>query len=300
MYEHLVPEAAALVKASDAARVAWIQSNHWQPTETSKLVFEWMLYLLRSERSPDPLCMQIIASGGGGKSAMVMRFAEMHPPETVANEPSRLRRPVLLADCLNAPKGPRGLAYAILRSAWPQAPATDRFYNENWALETLRKQGVRLLILDEAAEVMVGGALNHKQSINFVKRVITQLQVNVVTATVHGLDSAFAKDPQMSSRFERKFEIPEWQEGDVFRSFLYGYERFLPFPKPSDLYGQEKMRLLAIGSKGNMRSLVRLICLSALWAVSKRADHISAAHIELARDIDSPPPPVAIRRPLEA
>lgn len=300
MYPHLVPAAAALVEASDSARVAWIQSNHWQATETSQMVFKWMEYLLRSERTPDPLCMQIVARGGGGKSAMVMRYAETHPAEIIPNEPSRLRRPVLLADCLNATKGAKGLAYAILRSAWPAAPISPRFYNEDWAFETLLKQGVRLLILDEAAEVLVGGALNHKHSINFIKRITTQLQINVVTATVHGLDSAFAKDPQMSSRFERKFEIPPWEANEPFRSFLLGYERFLPFAKPSHLYGEHNTRMLAAGCKGNMRSLIRLICLSALWALSKRADHITADHIEIARKVNSPPPPIALNVPLGA
>src|SRR5690606_15974153 len=240
---------------------------------------QWMEYFYRSARNPSPPCMHVIAPGGGGKSAMMKGFADRYPVIAVPGEPSRLKRPVLLADCLNAGEGPKGLAHAIIRAAWPGLDCPERFRTIDYAEETLRVQGTRVLILDEAAEVLLGGPTKHKQVINLIKQINTRLSINVVTATVHGLEYAFAADAQMSSRFAKRFDITAWKRDSSFRDFLAGLQRFLPFERPSGLEGRTKLYALHRASEGNMRKLVNTVRVAALWAVSEGSSHIDDAHI---------------------
>lgn len=300
--ERLTAKTLEALRAGELARVAWVQRDHWQATPTSNVVHQWMEYFYRSERNPSPPCMQVIATGGGGKSAMMSRYAALHAVEQVPDEPSRLKRGVLLADCLDAGEGPKGLAKSICRAAWPKTDYFGSFSDPDFALETLRRQQTRLLILDEAAEVLVGGPKVHERVINFVKKINTELCINIVTATVHGLDAAFQKDRQMSSRFAKKFLIPDWSVAEPanLQDFLFGYERFLPFEMPSELHVEAKRKALLKASSGNMRSLIGVVRLAALWAISDGASCITLDHIRQAAREDSEPPPIGLRVPLGA
>lgn len=225
---------------------------------------------------------------------MMKRFADLHPVEPVPDEPSRLKRPVLLVDCLNAGDGPKGLANAIIRAAWPGVGFPEKYRSVTMVEETLSVQQTRVLVLDEAAEVLLGGPSKHKQVINLIKQINTRLAINIVTATVHGLEHAFAADAQMSSRFAKRFEIRCWERNAEFRAFLAGLQRFLPFESPSGLDGPVKLNALHRASRGNMRELINLVRVAALWAVSEGASHITDDHIACATDPLAPPPNIGL------
>lgn len=287
MTDHLDPDTASLLKRAPVERAAWIQADHWVPTKTTRYAFQWMEYMFRSERCLRPMCMQVIGAGGGGKSALLTNYAAHHPAQMDA-ELTRATRPVLLVDCLGCAEGPKGLCNAIARAAWPGIrPGLN--YSMDFVEETLMRQQVRLLLLDEAADVLVCGPALHKRVLSQIKLLNTRLQINIVTATVHGMDHAFAADKQLHSRFARKIEIQPWKEDQECRNFLVGFERFLPFSKPSRLDSASMLEVLLKAPK-TMDQMLSTIKIGALWALSEKATHITSKHLERAADDPEPPP----------
>jgi hypothetical protein len=283
----LVDEARALLNGPSSDRAAFVQKDCWIHTPTTKVVFQWMEYLLRSERVRRPRCMQIVAPAGMGKSSMLQEFSSRHPIVSTEN-PLRTMRAVLLADATDAGGGAKALRRSIMRGAWPDAKSFPDGQDDIDA--TLQAQGVRLLLLDEAGDLMKCGPSLQRQTVTELKRISNHLRVNIVSAAVEGLDHVLRQDDQLYSRFKPIIKVPEWNETQDFRNFLYGIETHLPFPERSYLDSVEMVRWLLRYGRGNTHDTILYIRDAALWATHRGARFVSIQDLESARTSATPPP----------
>lgn len=123
-----------------------------------------------------------------------------------------------------------------------------------------------------------------------MKRLSSEHQINIVCATVEGLDHVLHADVQLRSRFKKKSVIRPWAESQDFRNFVFGLEQYLPFPERSYLDRPEVIRWLLRYGKGNTESVVDLIRLAALFALGRDAPFVGMGDFELARTSELPPP----------
>ncbi|MFC5742919.1 TniB family NTP-binding protein [Dyella tabacisoli] len=143
-------------------RLSWIQNEHWVNTRISRMAFQWMEYLLRSERTERPDCLHLIGDSGRGKSALLRNFSELHPVID-CEDPLRKRRPVLRVVAKPEERsgavavGAASLRYMIMRSAWPDARRMTDHCSTEECDEILKIQGVKLLLIDEGGEFSVAG-----------------------------------------------------------------------------------------------------------------------------------------------
>jgi hypothetical protein len=254
-----------------------------------------MEYLLRSERRDRPDCVHIIAESGMGKTALLRNFSEMHPV-TEYSDPLRSRRPVLRVVAKPEDRsgvvavGAASLRYMIMRAAWPDARRLDVHSSVDECDATLRAQGVKLLLIDEAGEFSVSGRSSQTKTLSEIRGISNRLKINVVCATVEKYSRVFDMDDQLSKRFKKKIIVPLWEESQDFRNFLFGLESYLPFPLRSHLDRYEMVRWLLLHGKGNTDEIVTLVRLAATWALNRNADFVSMEDFEMARTADLPPP----------
>lgn len=275
-----------LLDAPIEKRIAWVLADAWVHTPHTKAAFQWMEYLLRSGRSIRPTCLQLISESGMGKTATLQTFAASHAVQAT-EDPLRLQRPVLFAECKPDPGGAAGVRHAILRSAWPGAK-----YFQCTELEvdmTLHTQGVRLLLIDELGELTKSGRAFHQKALSELKRISNILRINIVASTVLNLAHVLDIDPQFASRFKRKITLPPWSLSQDLRNFVYGLECNLPFSKRSFLDGPKLLPWLAQYGEGNTKEIVDLIRLAALYALDAGANNIQLDHLKAAKDSELPP-----------
>lgn len=279
--------ARGLLQASIQQKVDWIVADAWVHTPTTTVAFQWMAYMHRCGAVMRPPCLQIIADGGMGKTAVLLAYAALHPVQQTPEDPLRLQRPIVYVECKPEHSGDRGVRHAILKVCWPQAKYIAG--TEEEIDVTLRAQGVRMLLLDEFGELTKAGAASHRRALSELKRLSNTARVGVVAATVANLAHVLDVDQQFASRFKRKITIEPWALSNELRNFVYGLQRNLPFPEPSQLDNCQCLPLIAQHCEGNTKEIVELIRLAALHALGADARHITHDHLELA--LDSPAPP---------
>lgn len=280
-------EARRLLGASDAAKVEWIRADSWVHTRETTAAFQWMEYLLRSGPVIRPPCLKLIGGSGMGKSATLLAFEKLHPVQQSADEPLRLQRPVLLAECKPDVKGEAGVRHALLKACWPGAD--DFRCTEREIDETLRAQGVRLILLDELGEITKAGVVANRRALSELKRIGNSFRVGIVAGIVTNLAHVLNVDEQFASRFKREITLQPWSLSEQLRNFVYGLERNLPFPKPSNLYGADALPWIAHHGDGNTKEIIELIRLAALHALGAGSPCITHEHLELAAESEFPP-----------
>jgi hypothetical protein len=279
--------ARALVQATVIKKVDWILADAWVHTPTTTVAFQWMAYMHRCGAVMRPPCLQIIADGGMGKTAVLLAYAEQYPVQETPDDPLRLQRPIVYVECKPEHSGERGVRHAILKACWPRA---ERIVGTEEEIDaTLRAQGVRLLLLDEFGELTKAGIASHRRALSELKRLSNTARVGIVAATVTNLAHVLDVDQQFANRFKRKITIPQWSLSNALRNFVYGLQRNLPFPERSQLDDRQCLPLIAQHSEGNTKEIVEVIRLAALHAIGAGEKRIGYDHLKLA--IDSPSPP---------
>lgn len=281
--------ARALLGASVKNRIDWIMADSWVHTPTTTIAFQWMAYIKRCGAVMRPPCLQIIADGGMGKTAVLLAFADLYPVQKMPDDPSRLQRPVVYVECKPENRGEHGVRHAILKACWPDATHISFSVTENEVDATLRAQGVRELLLDEFGELTKAGAASHRRALSELKRISNTARVGIVAATVSNLKHVLDVDQQFASRFKRKIMISPWALSDDLRNFVYGLQRNLPFPERSQLDDRRCLPWLAQHSEGNTKEIVETIRLAALHAVSAGDRSIEYAHLQAAIEGEAPP-----------
>ncbi|HEY1138458.1 MAG TPA: TniB family NTP-binding protein [Xanthomonadaceae bacterium] len=283
----LSDEARALLSASLKRKVDWIVADAWVHTPTTTTAFQWMAYMYRCGPVMRPPCLQIIADGGMGKTAVLLAFAGLYPVKKVPDDPLRLQRPVVYVECTPEHSGEYGVRHAILKACWPDARHIEATEKEVDA--TLRAQGVRELLLDEFGELTKAGAASHRRALSELKRISNTARVGIVAATVTNLMHVLDVDQQFASRFKRKITIPPWALSDDLRNFVYGLQRNLPFQERSQLDDRRCLPLLAQHSEGNTKEIVETIRLAALHALAAGDRCIEYRHLQVAVEGQVPP-----------
>lgn len=279
---------ATIVAGTLADRARWIQKDHWVNTPTSRAIIQWSEYMLRSARVSRPICMQVAGGPGTGKTELLKVIEGMHPIEKLTN-PLRYVRPVLRIGPSLGDEGIYGLYKTILTSAWPEAREVYGRCSRNRCDDTLRCQHVRVLLIDEALDLLACGPSNQKKLLAEFKRLGTDLNINIACASVEGLEHAIELDKQLKSRFVCNFRLSPWKETQEFRNFLYGLEMYLPFPRRSELDSQAMVRWLLSHTNGSMGEVTLLIKLAALFALDRRGDYVRIDDFETAHNCELPP-----------
>jgi len=283
----LSDEARRLLNASVRAKVDWILADAWVHTPFTNAAFQWMGYMYRCGPVIRPPCLQIIADGGMGKTAVLLAFAALYPVHETVDDPLRLRRPVVYVECKPEHNGEAGVRHSILKACWPTA---ERFLcSEEEVDATLRAQGVRVLLLDEFGELTKAGPASHRRALSELKRISNSSRVGIVAATVSNLAHVLDVDQQFASRFRRKITIPPWSLSVDLRNFVFGLVRNLPFPERSFLDGAECLPWIAQHGEGNTKEIVELTRLAALHALGADAACITLAHLKMAAENPLPP-----------
>lgn len=272
-FQHLGPEARKHAEEANEARIRRIRSDRWISFPHAETVLAKMSQMLAQPRKARMPCLLVTASSGMGKTMIATRFLRDHPP--TLDEKTGIASTPVVAIQMTDVTSPRRLYTRLLDALGaPMGKHQHLDLIETVTTQLMRNVGVRLLIIDEVQDILVGSARQQRFCLNLLKLLTNQLQLSIVTFGVQDAAIAMAVDAQIESRFPR-MDIPEWREGEQFRGVLVALERSLPLRRPSKLNTAIVARYLLRESRGITGSIVNMVADAAVFAIESEQECVT-------------------------
>ncbi|WP_422473661.1 TniB family NTP-binding protein [Endozoicomonas sp. ALB032] len=280
MSDHLQPSVREVLEQPIEKQIKFVRSPGWIGYDSATQVLAKLNELLdwpQCHRMPNLL---IVGETNNGKSILLTRFCEEHPPyykDPEAFEGFTL--PALLVQCPPVPDE-RMLYNAILDTVWAPRNVNDSATKLlGIVLRTLKHANVRMLILDELHHMLAGTTKKQHQFLNTIKYLANELRIPIVAAGLKEAVRAISVEPQLSNRFS-VVSLPTWQLDRPFLRLLASFERVLPLVKPSNLTSKEFATTLYTASEGLIGELSMILSEATVRAVKAGRSHITPKDVE--------------------
>ena len=211
-----------------------------------KWIFEQRLYHEDEELPYDLEGLTIIGNSGAGKTYIVKEFMRRH---SRIHHPTFEEEPVGYCVLKDSVTGLKGLYSAIL-SAYGHPYGDSGILKlkkitidqlEETLLHILKNAKTQLLFIDEFQHAR---GRNQQAILNQLKRTMLVSHIPFVPIGIPQVSDILQLDSQLADRcpITEYSSLNHWHLDKDFRSFLAGYERFLPFPEPSNLSSGDRSR----------------------------------------------------------
>lgn len=272
-YPHLSETAAVLADADTKERIYAIKAGVVVMYTRAKELLARMEELFEHppiDRMPN---MLIVGASNNGKTWILRRFLERHPPDPNPDGDAAIM-PVVM---VSAPPTPDigVLCTSILTEVnAPYRETASAFDRMNAVKRVLSAIGTRMLIIDEIQDMLSGSASKQREFRNAIKGLGNFLKISIVAAGVDEAHAVFATDPQLSNRFYPE-PLPLWRLDTDFGRLLASIERQLPLRRPSNLKAPEMLQKIMFMSEGTIGGIYDLLKTAAPKAIVDGSECIS-------------------------
>lgn len=245
-FPHLNQETFEVLSLNLKTKINWVLKEHFVVYGNAKKILRDLTIIMQQPQSPlnDLISMAIIGDSGTGKTAIIKGFKDIHQKIIDRGEYSAF--PVIHCILSEATNGPKAVFYQILKQFnYPINPKRIKSIGlttlENACINCLRDTEVRVLILDEFQHALGRSEHDSEAILNSLKTVLLESGVPLVPVGTEKALKVIARDDQIAKRCRlRSYSLLKpWKNDTRLNRFLKGYERFLPFPKPSNLFSDE-------------------------------------------------------------
>ena len=271
-HRDLSPEAAAALSLSDDERIMRIRSPRWIGyTRATEILneLEDLLEHPKTNRMPNLL---IVGETNNGKTEVLKKFLRKHP-EDPNPDGEHIIIPVLQIQSLPGPDEAQ-LYRAILDKINAQPRRNEKVdVHRARVIQLLSDLDVKMLVLDEIHNLIVGPAKKQRHFLNVIKYLGNELRIPIVGAGTKEAYHAVQIDPQISNRFE-PITLPRWRMGDDYIRLLASFERALPLRRESNLADEAIATKLLAKTNGLLGELSRLLGKAAVAAIRQGRERI--------------------------
>lgn len=276
MVEHLAEAVRPLADRSIQERIDLVRKDIWinYPVAVEKIrELEDLLTMPRQQRAINKL---LFGRSNNGKSAILKRFCQAHPP--TIDEDGRSTVPVVYVSMPSLPIE-TDFWSAILKALKIAHRDTEPAPRKRQrALDVLERVQTRVLVVDEIHNLLQGRITAQKQFLVVLKNLTIEARIPIVAAGTDDALHTFATDEQFDSRFQ-PMKIPDWKNELPFHQLLAGWERLLPLRSPSNLPAlASRLHYLADGTIGGLALALKA---AAVLAIRNGKEQITAETLEL-------------------
>jgi hypothetical protein len=275
---HLSATARLQVFESSDARVRLVQEARWISHERVQRVLdelEWRYLHPVCSRAP---CLLLYGDSGIGKTMAIEKFLRMHPPTYDPREGLQ-KHSVLMVKMPTTPDERRFYVKLLTTLHAPFSPSERLATLEDIGMRLLRKIGLKMLVIDEAHQLVAGSYREQRRALNLLKGLTNELMIPVIAVGTEDALHAIQTDTQVASRFD-PLHLARWGESDAFRNFIVTFGKQLPLRKASPFADREMIRLLLASSAGITARATRLITRAAAEAIGDGTECIDCVRID--------------------
>ena len=273
----LFPDARRMLDRSPQERITYVRQDRWLPYPAAQRLLEKLEGLFSMPGKIRAPSMLIVGDSHCGKSSLVRRFRDMHPPNAGIYDAAC---PVFyLKSCPPEPDEQR-LYEEILKELMVPFRYSDR---PSKKIDEVKYQfdqiGVRVVILDEISNALSGSSLKQRVFMNAIKNLHNDTERPIVLVGTQEARYVTTSDRQFQSRFKVE-TMARWEEGLEFQRFLAKLEMTLPFSQPSYLAGSELSRLIyRRAESGCIGDFIDLVVEASTLAIFSGASRLTAKQI---------------------
>lgn len=273
---HLHPSALAILDESPAVRIRRIRTDRWISYARAQFALDAIEDLLtfpKRLRMPNVL---LVGPTNNGKTMIVERFRRSH----VGTEADETRDGTAVIPVLKIQMPPgadeRRFFGAILQALGLTgiASSTAIAFRQDAAVRLMRSTSVKLLIVDEAQNLLSGARDQQRRVLNVLRWLGNELQISLVAVGTPEALRALQSDEQLANRFE-PVALPTWKVGDQYQRLLATLEAVLPLRQASNLSEPVLANRILATTEGVLGEIVTLVTRAAVLAVSSGTESIS-------------------------
>ncbi len=174
-YPHLHPRTELELALPLPERIKAIRSARWIGYPAAKAVLDRMEELVEFPQNHRMPCLLLVGDTNNGKTMLLRHFFKMHKFTDVPGQSATL--PALYAQCPASPDE-RDLYSSILERLRLPHNRNSRPHILRAQLEkAMRTLSVRMMVLDEVHNILVGAPIKQKQFLNTLKYLSNELQM---------------------------------------------------------------------------------------------------------------------------
>ena len=273
----LTADALSAMNKNDNERITFIKSKKYIRYQKEMMIDEKLEDLLLEPIKPRMPCLLIVGSSNNGKTSLVTRFFEKHPPTDGFDAEAF---PVVYV--VSPSNADYGSLYDKIFGALniPFRKSDSLSQKERDLQYYFKRAGTKMLIIDEIHSISGGTASKQRQYMNAIKNLNNELEIPIVLVGTKDALNVTSTDTQISSRFKPMF-LTLWSMDDEFDALIYGLERSLPLKKPSKLLEDDKVleKILTL-SEGLIGEIVEIISEAAIKAIRTGTERIGIKEIK--------------------
>jgi chromosomal replication initiation ATPase DnaA len=287
---HLAQSAASLLSRTDNDRIAVIREERWITYPRARRSLELLDELLERPRTTRMPSIAIYADSGMGKTMLMERFRRAHPA-TYDREERRLISPVLALQMASHATERRFYGHMLKAIGAPFVPRATVLELEIQVLRNLQRMEVKLLMFDEAHNLLAGSAKEQRILLNTLRYISNELQISLVCLGIEEAREAIGGDVQLARRFD-ELTLSRWQGDEEFEELVVTILRHLPLKLASQISAQALRQVLQV-TEGVTARIFRMFNDLAVAAIKAGTECISDASIEAWHPIAKPTPAYA-------
>jgi hypothetical protein len=269
---HLNPAAAELLQVPNDQRVRAILGERWVQYTRAGHVLRILNLLLEHPRTTRMPSIAVYGDSGMGKTMIMQRFRDQHPP--LFDGQAGIERTRVLALQLAGKPGERRLYSQILTALGvPQNPRTAVVELEQVAIRLMGAMDVQVLVLDEVHNILAGTFREQRIVLNTLRYISNELKISLVCFGVNEAREAISGDVQLARRFE-EFPMTRWSADEEFEDLVLAIVRNLPLRNPTLLSPRAMRRLLQI-TNGITSKVFRLLHELAIEAIKNGTERLT-------------------------
>lgn len=268
---NLLSKVQEILKLSNEERIDFILEEKWITYPLSKEILEQLTFLLNHPKKSRMPCMLLVGNTNNGKTSLINKFLKDNAPYETQE--------VTITPVISVVAPETGAisdlySKILYRLAVPYRNG-DKINKKRELIDHYFKLSeVKMLIIDEIHNILVGAISKQKAFMNSLKNLSTELQIPIVIVGTADALHATNTDPQINNRF-KPITLKKWHLDRTYLSLLASLEKILPLKKASNMATTKEIAsFIHDFSEGYIGEIIDLINLAAQYAINNQIEKI--------------------------